>query len=129
MDFHAEADIRFVGAVVVHSVVPAHAGHGVGDVNAEHILEDGPHHALEHIEDVFLFHEGHFAVYLGEFRLTVCAKVFVAEAADNLEVAVVAGHHEELLEGLGALGKGVELAGVHAGRDHKVAGAFRGGLD
>ncbi len=129
MDGHAKTHVRFVGAVVVHGVIPGHAGHGVGNVHIEDVLEDGAHHALEHVQDVFLFHEGHFAVYLGEFRLAVGPEVFVAEAADNLEVAVIAGYHEELLEGLGALRQGVELAGIHAGRDHKVTGSFRSALD
>ena len=84
---------------------------------------------LEVVQDVFLLHEGHFAVDLGEFRLPVRAEILVAEAADDLEVAVIAGHHQQLLEGLGALRKGVELARIHARRHHKVAGALGGGLD
>ena len=99
-------------------------GSGVQDV-----LEKGAHHLLEVVQDIFLLHEGHFAVDLGEFRLPVRAEVLVAEAADDLEVAVIAGHHQQLLEGLGALREGVELARIHAGRDHEVAGAFRRGLD
>ena len=129
MDGHAEADVGLVGAVIVHGIVPAHAGHGVGNIHVQDVLEDGAHHALEHVQDVFLLHEGHFAVNLGEFGLTVRAEVFVTETAHNLEVAVVAGHHQQLLEGLGALRQGVELAGIHAGRDHEVAGAFRSALD
>jgi len=39
-------------------------------------------------------------VDLREFRLTVGAKVFVAEALDDLIVAVEAGDHQELLEEL-----------------------------
>ena len=87
------------------------------------------HHAFEHVQDVFLLHEAHFAVDLGEFRLTVGAEVFVAEALHNLEVAVHTGHHETLLEGLGALRQGVEGAGVHARRHHEVARALGRGVD
>ncbi len=87
------------------------------------------HHALEGVQHVLLLHEAHLAVDLRELRLAVGAQVFVAEAAHDLEVAVVACDHQQLLEGLGALRQRVEGAGVHAGRHHEVAGAFRGGLD
>ena len=72
---------------------------------------------------------------MGELGLTVGAQVLVAEAAHNLEVLVVAGHHEQLLERLRRLGQGVELVGVHAARHDEVARAFGrgahqiGGLD
>ena len=81
------------------------------------------------MKNVFLLHKGHFAVNLREFRLAVGAQVFVAETAHNLVVAVHAGDHQKLFEGLRRLGKCVELAVVHAGRNDKVTGAFRGALD
>ena len=66
---------------------------------------------------------------MGELGLAVGAEVLVAEAADNLEVAVHTGNHEKLLVLLRALGESVELAGVHAGGDDKVACALGGRLD
>ena len=56
--------------------------------------------------------ERHLDVELGEFRLPVGAKVFVAEAAGDLEIAVEAGDHQELLVELGRLGQGVEMPGM-----------------
>jgi hypothetical protein len=50
-------------------------------------------------------HEAHLEVELGELRLAVAAEVLVAEAARDLEVAVDAGHHQQLLELLRALGR------------------------
>ena len=73
--------------------------------------------------------ERHLAVDLGELGLAVGAEVFIAEALHNLEVAVEAGHHEQLLEGLGRLRQGVELAMAEARRHHEVAGALRRGAD
>ncbi len=78
-------------------------------------------------EDGFLLGEGHLEVDLGEFGLAVGAEVLVAEAASDLEVAVEAGDHEDLLEDLRALGQSVEVAGVDAAGDEVVAGAFGGG--
>ena len=45
------------------------------------------------ITDIVLVDKGHFDVHLSKFRLAVGAKVFIAEAADNLGVAVKASHH------------------------------------
>ena len=44
--------------------------------------------------------EAHLGVDLGELGLPVLAQVLVAEATDDLEVAVETCHHEELLEEL-----------------------------
>ena len=71
--------------------------------------------------------EGHLEVDLGELRLAVGAEVFVAEAAGDLEVAVEAGDHEDLLEDLRRLRQRVERAGVDAAGDEVVACAFGGG--
>jgi hypothetical protein len=71
--------------------------------------------------------EGHLQVDLGELGLAVGAQVFVAEAARDLEVAVEAGDHEDLLEDLRRLGKRIEAAGVDAAGDEIVARALGGG--
>ena len=73
--------------------------------------------------------EAHLEVELGELRLAIAAQVLVAEAAGDLEVAVEAGDHEELLELLGALRQGVDRARLEARRDDEVAGALGGALD
>ena len=54
-------------------------------------------------------HEAHLDVELGELRLAIAAQVLVAEAARDLEVAVVAGDHQQLLELLRRLRQRVEL--------------------
>ncbi|MBA7631556.1 hypothetical protein ES703_39088 [subsurface metagenome] len=56
---------------------------------------------LDHGIDVLLVHERHFHVDLGEFWLAVGPQVLVPEALDDLEVAVQAGDHQQLLVGLG----------------------------
>src|SRR5918994_1035479 len=59
---------------------------------------------------------------------SVGAKVFVAQAARDLEVAVHAADHQQLLEQLGALRKRVERALLLARRHEELAGALgRGG--
>jgi hypothetical protein len=69
-----------------------------------------------------------FAIDLREFRLTVGAQVFVAEALDDLVVAVEVGDHQQLLEQLRRLRQREELAGVGARRHEVIARAFRRAL-
>ena len=85
------------------------------------MLEGAADHALEHRADLFLGEERGLDVDLRELGLAVGAQVFVAEALDDLVVAVEAGHHQQLLEQLRALRQRVELAVVHAAGHQVVA--------
>ena len=125
---HVEAQVRLVGAIQAHGIVVGHAGE-VGQGDAVELLIQVFGQPFEGVEDILAGHEGHLAVDLGELRLAVGPQVLVAEALDDLEVAVHAGHHEDLLEGLGRLGQGVELTRVHAAGHYEVARPFRGALD
>ena len=78
-------------------------------------LQVGPHLAhqrreqlLEELEDVFLRREAHLQVELRELGLAVGAQVLVAQAARDLEVALEAGDHQELLVLLRRLRQRVE---------------------
>ena len=87
----------------------------------EHVL--GP--AFEDLQHVLLLDERHLAVDLRELGLTVGAQVLVAEAAHDLEIFVVAGHHQQLLERLRRLGQGVELVGRTCGWAPRSRGRLR----
>ena len=128
MEAHVETDVRFVRSVGAHGFGVGDAGNAV-DLDAADLLEQVFEQPFEGVEDVFLFHEGHFAVHLGEFRLAVGPEVFIAEAAYDLVVLVHPGHHQQLFEGLGRLGQGVKFAGIHPGRYHEIAGPFGRGFD
>ena len=92
------------------------------------LVEQAGHHAFADGHEVFLAHEGHLHVDLGELGLPVGPEVFVPEAFDDLVVPVESGHHQELLEQLRGLGQGVEAAVVDPGGDQVVPSALRGGL-
>ncbi len=100
LDFEAETNVRLVRAVLVHCVLPGHARQRKLNINIEHFLEYALEEALVYCDNVVLIHEGHLKVDLGELRLTVGTQVLVTEAAGNLDVAVHAGEHEQLLEQL-----------------------------
>ena len=124
----AETGVGLVHTVAGHGLVPRHAGERSGNVRAERFLEHADHEAFGHVHDLLLVGEAHFDVDLREFRLTVGAEVFVAEAARDLEIAVEPGDHAELLELLRRLRQRVELAVVQTRRNEIVARAFGGRL-
>ena len=68
------------------------------------------HQLLDDVLHVLLDDEAHLEVDLRELGLAVEAQVLVAEAAHDLEVAIDARDHEQLLEDLRRLGERVELA-------------------
>ncbi len=93
---------------------------------AHDLVEQAGHHAFADVHEVFLAHKGHFHIDLGELRLAVGPQILVPEAAHDLIVAVETGYHQQLLEQLGRLGQGVELAGIDTAGHQIVPGAFRG---
>lgn len=91
------------------------------------LLEELGHQLLDRLEDVLLLDEAHLDVELVELaRRTVGAGVLVTEAGRDLEVAVEARDHQQLLELLRRLRQRVELAGVQPGGHHEVARALGG---
>ena len=109
---HAEAQIRLVGAEARHRLVPRHAQEGRLKLDPEGFGKDLPHHAFHHGEDGFLIRKGHLDVELRELRLSVSAKVFIPEAADDLEIFLKPRHHQDLLVDLGRLRERVKRPGV-----------------
>ncbi len=57
--------------------------------------------------------------------LAVGAQVFIAEAADDLEIAVEAANHQDLFEELRRLRQRVEMAWMQAAGHQVVARALR----
>ena len=83
---------------------------------------------LQHSEHVLLAGKGHLHVQLVELAGgTVAPGVLVPETGGDLEILVKAGGHQQLLELLGSLGQGVELAGMLPGGHQVVPGALGGG--
>jgi len=75
----------------------------------EHTAND----RLDRVEDVLLGHETHFQIELVKFaRGAVGARILIAKAWRDLEVAVEAGDHNQLLELLRRLRQCVEFSGV-----------------
>ncbi len=91
------------------SIASAYEMRGKGaDVTAlplAELLERPREHRLDRGEDVFLRDEAHLEIELVELAgAAIGAAVLVAEAGRDLEVAVEARHHDQLLELLRACG-------------------------
>ena len=127
-EFKAKTGIGLVRAVTVHGFLPGYARQRKLNVYIQSFLHQALDEALLNVHYVVLLHEGHLKVDLRELGLTVCAQVLVAVTAGYLHIAVKAGKHQKLLEYLGALGQGVELAGLYAAGYQIVAGALGGAL-
>ena len=125
---HAKAGVRLVRTEALHRLAVGQPWH-LGDIDALDLLVQPLHVALQHVHDVLLGDKGHLQVDLGEFRLAVGAQVLVAEAAGQLDIAVKAGQHQQLLIDLRGLRQSVELAVMDSGRNQIVARALWGGLD
>ena len=110
-ELEAEPQVGLVGAVAAHGLGVGQDGN-LSDVDAEDLLPELPDELAHDLEDVVAGDEAHLQVDLGELGLAVGAGVFIAEALADLQVAVAARDHEDLLEDLRALRQGVELAGV-----------------
>ena len=76
-------------------------------------LEHTADHRLDRVEDVLLGDEAHFQIELVELAgRAVGARILIAKAWRDLEVAVEAGDHDQLLELLRRLRQRVEFSGV-----------------
>ncbi len=130
-ELEAVPEVRLVRSEALHDL-------GIGEPWERHpdelplgndSLAHSDDHRLHEAHDRGLVDEAHLEVELGELRLAIAPKVLVAEAAGDLEVAVDARHHQELLELLGALRQGVDVARLEAARDEEVTGSLGGRLD
>ncbi len=97
MQFHAETGIRLIGTEAVHRGLPCHALERNLDIKSQNLLEKRLQKPLIDIDDIVDIDKRKLHINLCEFRLTVRAKVLVAETSCQLEIAVIAGHHQELL--------------------------------
>src|SRR3984893_10180103 len=92
---------------------------------AAEFLEDAAQHRLDGGKDILLRDKTHFDIELVEFAgAAVGARILVAKTRRDLEIAVEARHHDELLELLRRLRQSVEFSWMQAGRHQKIARTF-----
>ena len=125
---HAVAQVGLVGAEAAHGLGVGQARERGRQLGPEDVVPHRRHQLLAEGVHVLLVEEGQLQVELGELGLAVGPQGLVAEAADDLVVALDPGHHQQLLEQLGRLGQGVELPGGQVGGDQEVARPLGGRL-
>ena len=128
LQFQTETGIRLVGAEAVHGLDPGHSAQGQLHIQADGLPADVFDQPFIDLHHVFLIHEGQLHVHLRELRLTVRAQVLIPEASGDLEIPVITGTHQQLLENLRRLGKGVKHARMHPAWHQIVSRSLRRGL-
>jgi hypothetical protein len=126
-DYDRVAQIRLVDAVAEHRFGIRDAGERRGRNLAAggELLEHAMEHGFDRCENILLRDEAHLEVELIELAgAAVRPARFVTEAWRDLEIAVEARDHDELLELLRRLGKRVELPRMQPRRHEEVARAF-----
>ena len=119
--------VRLVAAVFAQGLRERNPRPALGDGLAlGKVLEHAGDDRLHRRENVVLGHKTHLDVELIEFAgQPVGARVLVAEAGRDLEIAVEARHHQQLLVLLRRLRQRVEFARMDAARHQEVARALR----
>ena len=110
MQLHPEAQVRAVGAVRLIASSYSMCGIGLGISTPRISFQIRRSSPSMTRDDVLAVDEAHLDVELRELGLAVGARVFVAEAADDLHVLVAPADHQELLEELRRLRQRVEAA-------------------
>jgi hypothetical protein len=101
VELHAVAQVGLVGAEAAHGLGVGEPRERDGQLDPEDLPPDGRHQLLAEVVDVLLVQERQLQVELGELGLAVGPQRLVAEAADDLVVALDPGDHQQLLEQLG----------------------------
>ena len=109
----------------MHSLGVAHARHGIGQVDAQHLLEQVAHQPFHQLLDLRLIEERSLDVELGEFRLPVRAQIFVPKTAHDLIVALEARNHQQLLVNLRRLRQREKFSRMGAAGHQVIARALR----
>ena len=121
------AQIRLVAAIFAQSLRERNSRPLLGDGLAlGKLLEHAGDDRLDRCKNIVLLDKAHLEIELVELAgQPVGARVLVAETRRDLEVAVEAGHHQELLVLLRRLRQRVELARMNPRRHQEVARALR----
>ena len=118
-----QAQVRLVRAKLAHGVVIGDARERRGQRNSGR-RKSCRQKLLHYCKHGLLARKTHLQIDLRELKLAIGAQVLVAEATGDLEVAVEAGNHEDLLEDLRRLRQRIKLARMHAAWHQKIARAL-----
>ena len=99
LNHHTKTKIGFVVTIFLERLGKGHSWK-IDNVEPFHLFENIFRQSFEHVQHILLVNIGHFAVDLGEFRLTVRTQVLVPETLDNLIITIKPSHHQQLLEKL-----------------------------
>ena len=124
LELEGEPDVRLVAPEALQRFAVRQPWIGAPDGpagGAEHFLHKPLHERVQRLR----IRKRHLDVDLRELRLAVGAQILVAETLGDLEIAVVARDHEELLVDLRRLRQRVEASRVDPRGNQVLARSFR----
>ena len=124
MKLHTNAGIRLIGTVSIHCIPVLNLAQWSWELNA-HLCKCIAQNILKLSHDIFLADKCHLHINLRKLRLTICAKILIAEALSNLVVALNATNHQQLLQQLWRLWQCIEVSTLHSGGDQEVTSSLR----
>ena len=75
-------------------------------------------------QNIFLLYKRHFAIDLGEFRLSVGSQILITETFYDLKIFVHSANHQQLFESLWRLWQCIKLPLIHSARNHEISRSF-----
>ena len=126
--FQAKACIGLVRTETVHRLFIRQPAERHGQIQPPGFVENALYQLFVYAHHIIRGDKGHFKVHLGEFRLAVCAQVFISKAADDLEITIQPGDHQKLFEHLRRLRQRIEFIRLNAAGHQIFARAFRRAL-
>ena len=125
MQFHSETHIRFIRSETIHSFLPCDSLDRKFNIYIQNFFEQVCKKSLIYVDDIINIYERKLHIDLCKFRLTVCTKVLITEAACDLNVTVISGAHQKLFIKLRRLRKSVERTWMDSGRNKVISRTFR----
>ncbi len=71
MKLHTKTDIRLIGTIAVHRLLPSHPRDRKFNIKAQYLFKELCQKPFIHLDHVVHIHEGQFHIDLGKFSLTV----------------------------------------------------------
>ena len=121
---HTEPYIRLIRPEPVHRVDPCHSRNRKRNIHSQRMLKKILQKTFIDVNDVLDIHEGKLHVNLCKLRLTIRAQILVPEAAGQLNIPVIAGAHQKLLEQLRRLRQRVKASRMNTAGNQIISGSF-----
>ena len=121
----AKAGIWLIRTKAIHSFPIGQPAERHRQIHPPGFLEYLLHQLFIYAHHIVRRYKGHFQVDLRKFRLPISAQILIPKAANNLEISVQTGNHQQLLKHLGRLRQRIELMRLNTARHQILTRSLR----